>query len=78
MTEHMLSTIDNPYNPWTHYDEWYAWDFAAGYHTPGFLARIVKTSDALSDEDQDLAHEAAIEEIIHENVLGLYKRVPKA
>lgn len=75
MTVHMLTTIDNPYNPWTHYDEWFAWDAQAGYHTPGYLARIVRSSDELSDEDQSLAIEQAIEEIIEENVLGIYKRV---
>lgn len=75
MTVHMLTTIDNPYNPWTHYDEWFAWDAQAGYHTPGFLARIVRSSDELSDEDQSLAIEQAIDEIVEENVLGIYKRV---
>ncbi len=75
MTVHMLTTIDNPYNPWTHYDEWFAWDAQAGYHTPGYLARIVRSSDELSDEDQSLAIEQAIDEIIEENVLGIYKRV---
>ena len=75
MTVHMLTTIDNPYNPWTHYDEWFAWDAQAGYHTPGYLARIVRSSDELSDEDQSLAIEQAIDEIIEEIVLGIYKRV---
>lgn len=75
MTVHMLTTIDNPYNPWTHYDEWFVWDAQAGYHTPGYLARIVRSSDELSDEDQSLAIEQAIDEIIEENVLGIYKRV---
>ena len=75
MTVHMLTTIDNPYNPWTHYDEWFAWDAQAGYHTPGYLARIVRSSDELSEEDQSLAIEQAIDEIIEENVLGIYKRV---
>ncbi len=75
MTVHMLTTIDNPYNPWTHYDEWFAWDAQAGYHTPGYLARIVRSSDELSDEDQSLAIEQAIDEIIEENVIGIYKRV---
>lgn len=72
---HMLTTIDNPWNPWTHFDSWYTWDAQAGYHTTEFMARIVRTSPALSDADQDKALEDAIEEIIRENVLGLYKRV---
>lgn len=70
-----LSTIDNPFNPFTHWDEWYAWDEAQGYHSTSFLARIVRSSEGLSDADQELAVDQAIDEIVRENVLGLYIRV---
>lgn len=75
MALHMLTTIDNPFNPFIQFDEWYAWDEAAGYHTSAYLARIVRTSDELSDADQDLAMELAIDEICRENILGIYKKV---
>lgn len=75
MIEHMLSTIDNPHSPFTDYDEWYAWDRNKGYHTPEFLARIVITSVELNDYDYNLAVELAIDEIVKENVLGLYIKV---
>lgn len=75
MIEHMLTTVDNPWNPFTHFDEWYAYDEACGYHTTSFLARIVRTSDELSDADQSLAIEQAIDEIVEENVNGLYQKV---
>jgi hypothetical protein len=71
----MLTTIDNPYNPFTQFDEWYAWDEAAGYHTSAFLSRVIKTSDELSETDQDLAYEDAMNEIVRENVLGLYIKI---
>lgn len=77
MDEHMLTTIDNPFNPFTHYNEWYAYDTAAGYNTTSFIGRIVKTSDDLSEADQSLAIEAAIDEIVTENVLGLYRKVSR-
>lgn len=73
--EHMLTTMDNPYSPVTQYDEWYAWDEQAGYHTPGLLARIAVTSDELSDVDNALATERAIDTICLEIGPGLYKRV---
>lgn len=72
LVEHMLTTIDNPFNPFTQYDEWNVWDQNAGYCTTSFLARIVKTSDELSDADQQLAIEQAIDEIVKENVSGMY------
>ena len=75
MDEHMLTTVDNPYNPTTQFDEWFVWDQSAGYNTLAYLGRVVKTSDELSDADQSLAIEQAIDEIVSENV-GLYKKVP--
>ncbi len=75
MNEHMLTTVDNPYNPVTQFDEWNTWDQAAGYNTLAYLARVVRTSDELSDADQSLAYEDAIDSIINENG-NLYKKVP--
>lgn len=72
--DHMLTTVDNPWNPFTNYDEWYQWDHDHGYDTPGFLARIAKISDDLSDADNDLAIEQAIDEICTENVNGMYRK----
>lgn len=73
--EYMLTTVDNPYDPWAQWDEWYAWDQSAGYHTPGLLARVARTSDDLSEADQHLAIQEAIDEIVQENVLGVSKKV---
>ena len=71
----MLTTIDNPWNPWTHYDEWYDYDRAKGYDTPGYLARICKTSLDLSDADQELAIDDAINEIVNTNPLQIYVKI---
>ena len=75
MTLHMLTTIDNPYNPFTQFDEWYEWDESSGYCTTSYLARLTITSNELSDVDQDSAIESAIEEIIAENINGMYRKV---
>lgn len=76
MQLHMLTTVDNPYDPGTQYDEWFAWDARAGYNTPSFLARICAFADELSEAEQDRAIEDAIDEIVRENVNGAYKKVP--
>lgn len=75
--EFMLTTVDNPYDPFTQWDEWFAWDQSAGYNTPGMLARIAKSSDELSEADQHLAIQLAIEEIVRENVLGVWRKVQR-
>lgn len=75
MTLHMLTTVDNPYNPFIQFDEWSTWDEANGYHTTAYLARVVVTSNDLSEFDQNLAIEIAIDEIVRENVNGMYRKV---
>jgi hypothetical protein len=72
---YMLTTTDNPYNPFTQYDEWYAMDATLAHHTPGLLARYVVTSDELSDKDQEIAINQAIDEIVRDNPLGIWKKV---
>lgn len=77
MAEYMLTTSDNPFDPFTQWDEWYAFDEAKGYHTCSYLARITKSSDALSEADESLAIDLAIDEIVQLNILGIYKKVMK-
>lgn len=74
----MITTIDNPYNPFTQYDEWVALDEALGYFSPGLLARYVYSSDDLSDSDQTIAISLGIDELIKENPYGLYRKVTPA
>jgi hypothetical protein len=73
--ESMLTTVDNPHDPFTDYDNWYQWDERAGYHSTSFLARIIQTSNDISDADQDLAIDLAIDEIVKENVSGVHTKV---
>lgn len=74
---HMLSTVDNPWNPWTEFDQWLAYDMRAGHHTLGYLARINKSSDEISEADQNVAHENAIAEIIRIHNGEFYVAVPE-
>ena len=77
MARTMLTTIDNPFDPFTQFDEWLAFDEDNGYFTCAYLARVTITSDELSEADEELAIEDAIDEIIKYNVLGLYKKATK-
>lgn len=75
MMKTMLTTIDNPHSPFTDFAAWYTYDISSGYHTVEFLGRILIGSDQLSESDLELAIEQAINEIVLENVLGIYKKV---
>lgn len=71
----MLTTIDNPHSPFDDFTAWYNYDVASGYHTVEYLGRLLEGSDQLSEADQEIATEKIIDEIIYENVLGIYKKV---
>ena len=71
----MLTTIDNPFNPFTQFDEWFQFDEEKGYHTCQFLARISKASSDMSESDYERENERAIDEIVRFNVRGIDKKV---
>lgn len=75
MSDAMLTTVDNPYNPFIQFDEWFAFDIQKGYNTCGYLDRLVITSDEFSDEDNDKIIEDAIDEIVALNPLGIFRKV---
>lgn len=75
--EYMLTTFDNPFDPFTQWDEWFAWDTTAGYNTSGLLARISYSSDEISDVDQFWAIQNAIDEIVRENVSGMHRKIKR-
>jgi hypothetical protein len=77
MMKTMLTTIDNPFSPFDDFKAWYSYDVSYGHYTCSFLARILNDSDQLSEADQDLAVVLAIEEIMKENVSGIYRKVTK-
>ncbi len=74
---YMLTTTDNPFDPFTQFKEWQQFDESKGYFTCEYLARIVKTSPELSESEEEYAIQEAIKEIVQLNVLGIYKRVSR-
>ena len=72
----MLSTSDNPYNPWTDYDKWLAWDESSGYNTNNYLARLCNTLAGMSDEDEEYVYRLAVDSILEQNITGNYVLVP--
>lgn len=73
--EYMLTTTDNPFDPFTQWPEWYAYDNILGYHTTAYLSRITRSSPNMSEADQVAAVQSAIDEIVRENITGTYIKV---
>lgn len=74
-TKCMLTTIDNPFNPFKNFSEWFLFDVEKGYNSCAYLGRIARTSDALTDQENDEEVERAIDEIIKYDFLNIYKKI---
>lgn len=69
-----LTTFDNPYDPFEQFTSWFLFDVEKGYNTCAYLARIVRTSEQLSDEENNSEIERAIDEIILYDFRNIYKK----
>lgn len=60
----MVTTYDNPFNPFTQFDRWFKEDMMLGHDTCGTLARLANTSEIFSDEVNETETLRAIDEMI--------------
>lgn len=74
-TECALTTFDNPYNPFEQFTAWFLFDETKGYRTCAYLGRIARTSNLLSDEENNREVERAIDEIIKYDFQNIYRKV---
>ena len=75
--ECMLTTFDNPYNPFEQFTSWLMFDKEKGYNTCEYLARIAHLSDDMTQKEEDEEIERAIDEIIFLNPLNIYRKVKR-
>lgn len=72
-----LTTVDNPFNPFDDFTSWIMFDMEKGYNSCAYLARMARTSDQFTDEENDEEIERAIDKILSYDFQGLYKKVVK-
>ena len=60
----MLTTKDNPYDPFDDFTQWFMYDIEKGYNTCGLLARVVRQSDTLSMEENEEESQQAMDWLI--------------
>lgn len=67
MVRHMLTTKDNPFDPFDEFEQWLQFDISRGYHSINVLAdRAITSNGELSKEEDEQAISDAIDEIILE------------
>jgi hypothetical protein len=73
----MLTTFDNPFDPFEQFTSWLLFDKEKGYNTSEYLARIVKVKDGMTQKEENEEVERAIDEIIMTNPANIYKKVKR-
>ena len=73
----MLTTIDNPYNPFKDFTSWLMYDMEKGYNTNERLARIVEIKDDMTDKEKEFEIEKGINTIIAMDPLDIYRKIIK-
>lgn len=77
MSKVYLTTVDNPYDPDKEFNKWFLFDVEKGYNSVDYLGRIARTSDQLSDKENEEEIERAIDEIISNDFLNIYRKIKK-
>ena len=72
-----LTTIDNPFDPFTQFDLWFQFDIEKGYYSCSRLARVAELSDDMTEQEIDEEIENAIDKIVKYDVTDTYKKVKR-
>lgn len=75
MADYMVTTIDNPWNPFSHYHEWLSYDMTHCYHTDEWIAVLSKTSNDLGTEEQQEQVDAGVDSLLALDPYGLHVKV---
>ena len=72
---YFVTTMDNVWNPFTHFKEWYAFDVQHGYNTCQWIDTLCKTSANLDNYiiEEDVAK--ATNEFLALNPYGMHCKV---
>lgn len=77
MKEYALTTIDNPFDPFDQFMDWFEWDNNHDHGCCAILDRIANTSDEMPKTEYEEELSRAIDEILIYDFEGIYKKVSK-
>lgn len=77
MEQCMLTTVDNPFDPFDDYHSWSSYDKEHHYDSAERVMRIANLSDEMTSLEEDKEISRAIDEIIKYDILNIYKKVTR-
>lgn len=73
----MLTTTDNPFDPFDQFIQWFMYDIEKGYYSCSRLARIAQIEDEMTEQEVDAEIERAIDELVKLDFTDKYKKVER-
>ena len=74
---YMLTTLDNPFNPFIQFSDWKRFDEDHNHYTCALLDRLTFTSNNLSDEENTELLNVQIQDIIDDDETANLMKVRK-
>ena len=69
------TTIDNPFNPFDEFNEWFLFDTEKGYYTSSKLGRLTHLKSDMTQKEENEEVERAVDELISIDPLDIYIKV---
>ena len=73
----MVTTVDNPFDPFEQFDQWFLFDVEKGYNTCAKLGRLGRISDEMSQKEENDEVERVIDRIIELDFMNIYIKVKR-
>lgn len=71
----MLTTLDNPFNPFDEFTSWFMYDCEKGHNTCGRLARLANINSEMSQKEVDDEMDRAMDMIVKYDLEDKYVKV---
>lgn len=75
MDEIRITTLDNPFNPFTDFARWFMFDVVNGYNTCGKLERLTNITDDMTEKEIEEQRNHAIDFLLDNDLFKMYKVV---
>lgn len=72
-----ITTIDNPFDPFDDFRNWFLYDTEKGYYTSSKLARLANVKEDMSSIEELAETERAIDRLIEIDPLNIYKKITR-
>ena len=76
-TEYMLTTFDNPYNPFEQFDQWLMFDKEKGYDSCERLMRLANISDEMTQKEIDEEVDRAMDRLIDIDITNTFTKIKR-